>query len=123
MSAFRVNLRDGSTLSFDLETPEGRESWRDLRLLQCDQITGLSLISCGVHYAIPIPQKFNSVIYDAEVVQHRDGSGRVVGDVIRLFVDDVCVQLLVYRGSSKMARLSVDKTGRPIFIPSLESKK
>ena len=124
VSAFRVNMRDGQTISLDLETAEGREEWRKLRLTQADEIRGLALISHGMHFAVPLPQKFDNVVFDAEPVEHRDGSGRIVADAIRLYVDDVCVQLLVYRGDrSKMTRLSVERGGHPVFIPSLEEEQ
>ena len=124
MTAFRVNLKDGSTRSFDLETAEGREGWRQLRLLESGEISGLVLVSNGVNYAVPLPQKFDEVIFDAEPVEHRDGSGRIVGDAIRVYVDDVVVQLLVFRGDRmKTARLSIERAGRPVYIPSLEAPR
>ena len=122
MTSFRVNMRDGRTLALDLEIQADRQLWRELRLNSGSEITGLALVAHGVNFTLPLPQKFEAVVFDAEPITHRDGSGRVVGDAIRLYVDDVCVQLLVYRGErSKVARLSVERAGHPVFIPSLEA--
>lgn len=123
MTAFRVNLRDGTTEAFDLETPQGRADWRALRRRSPEDITGLVLVSQGVSYAVPLPSRFEDVAFDVEPVAHRNGSGDVVADAIRVYVDDIAIQLLVYRGErNRGARLSVERAGRPVYIPSRDDE-
>lgn len=116
----RVNLSDGRTESFDLDAPEDRERWHALRA-HTDQITGVSFVVDRHHYAFPFPRKFANVRLDAQPIEHRNGKGAVVGYVITAYADNVRAELVVYRGKRpRMARFTLERAGRPVFIPSLD---
>ncbi len=117
-----VNLKSGSTLSFDPENPADRHAWDALRRERQDEITGLTLQIGGIHYVLPKPKaRFERVFCDAGPVEHRDGSGRVVADRIALHADDLTATVLAYRGNRPpMVRFNLERLGRPVYLPSLE---
>lgn len=113
-------MKDGTTLSFDLEGVEDLQAWRDLCRSPA-AITGLSLIVDAHQYALPLPQRFTSLRVLAEPVAHRDGSGKIVADSIVVYADDIKAEVLVYRGCRpRMARFKVERTGRPVFLPTVD---
>lgn len=117
----RVNLKSGTTEVFDFSIPSERERWFAFRQSRAPDITGLSFIEGDRHFAFPRPQKFGTIRIDAREVEHRNGSGVIVGFEIVVHADDVRASLLVYAGSRpKMTKFTVDKVGKPIHLPGLE---
>lgn len=106
----RVNLADGTTLKFDLEDPRDRQAWDETKIVRASEIRGLSFIVAGVNYVLPRPTSFQNISFDAEAVYHRDSSGRLIGDRLRLEADGARVECLVYRGKDpKMAKVVLSK--------------
>lgn len=119
-----VNMRTGETLTFALDRAEDHSAWEQVKRERATEITGVAIKAGPVIYSVPIPnkrQRFDRVRVDAELVFHRDGSGAVVGDRISVFADEVLASVLAYRGDrSKVVRFSLERPGRPRFIPSLD---
>lgn len=81
-------------------------------------ITGLAIQFDGVTHTIPLKKtNFNRVIAEADIIR-KGNAGKVVGEQIRLYADEIMVRLLVYRnGSPPMVRYEVQRTGRPVHLP------
>ena len=116
-----VNLSNGDTVSFDFDQEGERDRWNELRRVSSDLITGLALKLGGVQYAIPLPrERFKRVLCDAGPVEHRNGQGKIVGDRLVVFADDIAATVLAYRNDRpKMVRFSIERLGRPVFLPGL----
>lgn len=101
-----VNLRDGSTLRFDLASASGAEGWSAVNR---SEITAVSVVHNRHVYAVPLRDGAAEV--EAEVVFHRDGSGAVVAHRVTSRVEGSTVELLVYTGHRpRMARFTVSPT-------------
>ena len=116
--ALLVNLSSGHTLAFDLEHQEAVAEWNILRRTRMNDITGLAIQFGGVTHTIPLKKtNFHRVTAEADVVRKSD-AGKVVGEQIRLYADEIMVRLLVYRnGSPPMVRYEVQRTGRRVHLP------
>ena len=116
-----VNLRTGETITLDFEKPPDLARWETLRRDRQSEISGLTLMTGGVHYVLPVPRRFDNIFLDAGPVEHRNGSGRLVGDRIALHADDVTATILSYRSNRPpMVRFSIERLGRPVFLPGRE---
>ena len=117
-----VNLRSGDTVTFDFDDPDQRERWDAVRRERHLDITGLTLKLNGVQYALPLPRdRFDRVFCDAGLVEHRDGSGRIIGDRLVVYADDIAATMLRYRNDRpRMVRFSIERRGRPVYLPGLE---
>lgn len=118
-----VNLDNGETRTFDLELEPEADAWADLRSTAADRITGLAIKAGSVLHVLALPrsERFERLRIDAELVLHRDGSGRVVAERARLYADDLLATVLVYRGRRpQMVKYTLERPGTPRFIPNLD---
>jgi len=117
-----VNLASGDTVTFDFDDPVARAKWEEFRRSQYTDITGMALKIDGVQYALPLPRKrFERVYCDAGPVEHWDKSGRIIGDRLIVFADDIVATVLCYRSDRpRMVRFSIERLGRPVYLPGLE---
>lgn len=125
----KVNMADGKTLSFDLKNEKELADWK----LKCSDpqfqksIRGVGIVHNTQWHAIPVPKKFKTVRYDAELIinpKAKDESKRLVGEKVMCYVDDIQFSLLVYYGNRpKMARIDVKKIGKQRFVGRFDEKK
>jgi hypothetical protein len=113
-----VNLRDGSALTLDLWTEDGENEWTS----RADDpafhtsVRGVSLALDGHRADLPLPRRFRSVRFSAEVI--RDGDGRAVAERVSANADGVLLSLTMYlNGRSGRFRVDLDKRGRARFCP------
>ena len=125
----KVNLRDGSTASFNLKDEEDRKQWSELSLTEDFQrcITALGIIHNSQWYTLPIPKKFRRISFEAELVENskRDvpPDRKYVGERLKCYADDVLISLLVYYGNRpRMSRVDVIKLGKRRFNPKIKNK-
>ena len=125
----KVNMADGKTLSFDLKDEKELKDWKQ----RCNDpkfqksIRGVGIVHNTQWHAIPVPKKFKSVRYDADLIVNtkaKDESKRLVGEKIMCYVDDICFSLLVYYGNRpKMARIDVKKIGKQRHVGRFDENK
>ena len=113
-----VNMSTGETLSFDFNQPAQRADWTELRRTRSHEITGLTLKHDGTLFSLPLPRdRFDRVECDAGPVEHRNGSGKVIGHRAIVFADDIQATVLAFNGNRPpMVRFSIERVGRPVFL-------
>jgi len=119
----KVNLRDGSTLTFDLSTEAGRKDWQRR---QGDphfqaEITGAGILHDGVLHAMPVPSRFRSTQWEAEPIWKKNGSGpQIVADRLTCYADATRLSITVHHGSRpRVVRFSAARVGRLRYSPRL----
>jgi len=114
-----INFKDGSSETLDLATRAGNERWIGLRG-HVQRISGLSLVVDRHHYTVPFPRKFHRVKFDAQVIRHNK-SGKIIGEALRVFVDNVFAEFRVYRNKRpRMVRCVLERRGTPVYVPGLD---
>lgn len=112
-----VNLRDGSTLSFDPTDTRQREALA--ASLATRDISGVALLHAGRQYVLPRPRQFRGLVtYGCEVL--RNGRPEPIGERIWVQVEDVRASVsLTYAGSvvrtdlARCGRMQYNSTRRP----------
>ena len=115
----KVNRSDGSTLELDLL--EGEWDARKADPAFQASITGLVLVGEAGMHALNVPRGFRTVSFAAEVVRKKSKAGQVgeaTGARIGWQADDVQGWLTVYYND--VVRMSVQRVGRPRFVPADE---
>lgn len=114
-----VNLSDGRTETFDLETDVDATSWAALKAHSPASIRAVSIKVEAVLHVLPLPKDaFSSLRWDGELIYHRDGTGKIVGERVTLYADGLAASILAYRGRRpQMVRYTLEKSGTPVFIP------
>lgn len=112
-----VNLNNGETRTFDLEKDKDAKDWAELKLTGHEKIRGVSVKLGPVLHVLPMPRdRFSQLRWDGELIFHRDGSGRVIGERATLYVDELAASILAYRGKRpQMVKYTLERTGRPVF--------
>ena len=114
----KINLRNGETLSFDLQIPLEAKQWRERSsdMVFQKEITGIGIIFNSHWYTLPFPKKFRTVSFQAELVENTKkgkDNKQYVGERIRCFADNVMVTLMVYYGNRpKMSRVDLVHIGK-----------
>lgn len=109
-----ASLRDGSVRSYDLRADPPAHA-EDLRVLRTE-ITALSLATDGHRADLPLPRRFRSVAFSAEVVRDRDGE--VVAERVAAFCDGVHLSLTMHlNGRTGRFRVDLDRKGVRRYIP------
>ena len=114
-----INLSDGSALTLDLGTEDGREEWsaRAADPSFHRSVRGLSLAQNGSRADLPLPRRFRTIRFDAELVLDRDGDP--VAERVSAEADGVFLALTMYlNGRSRRFRVDLDKRGRCRFSPT-----
>lgn len=108
----RVNVEDGATLSFDLDSPDDARAWHQLQRDVGFQATikAITVIRNGVSHTIVRPPA-DDALFSAESV--------VVGDVHRgerleLFAHGVRAGIMVHAGQHRAARVTLERIGKPV---------
>jgi hypothetical protein len=120
-----LHLKDGKTITFDLE--EGASEWQ-AKLARPDLQSQLTAVTIkmshrskgsgdsSVQYSVVKPQGFDGATqwFQVELVKP---SGRIHGgERLDLFIGDVRVSLMAHK-SQPAARISITRMGRRIFNP------
>lgn len=118
-----LNLKDGSTLKLDLSKDADRERFNFLGQALSSKnnseiVTGLWLLAEGQPaVTLPLPKRFRRVFFYVEPLMKRE-SDELMGEVIRLQADDVCLVVTrYYREGGKMVRVDLQHTGKPRYSP------
>lgn len=118
-----LNLKDGSTLKLDLSKDADRERFNFLgqnlsSKRNSEIVTGLWLLAEGQPaVTLPLPKRFRRVFFYVEPLMKRE-SDELMGEVIRLQADDVCLVVTrYYREGGKMVRVDLQHTGKPRYSP------
>jgi len=116
----KVNIKSGETLSFDLNSEIGLNEWikchNDIKFQ--NSITGIGIIYSSQWYTLPLPKKFMTSIFYAEIVKNRKNNNESVGERVICHSDEIRVSLLVYYGKRpRMCRIDVKKIGKCRFNP------
>ena len=139
----RVNLSDGTTISFDLEDDAGLERWRHVQADRSFQAEIKAVqVAVEVHYEVVVdeglyedeietdmirdkvvhtlirPTGMRPVSFEAFLV-YDDRTAQVAREVVRCYVDDVCITLTVYRRRipPAMAVVDISRPGRRVLMP------
>jgi len=122
-----VNLKDGTTVSFDLKDPVDHERWKQMAASNSfqNEMTGVGIIFNSHWYTLPLPKRFRQISFQAELVENSKKDAppdrRWVGERVKVYVDDVLVSLLVYYGNRpRMSRIDVVKVGKRRYNPELK---
>lgn len=120
----KVNLKNGSTLSYDLTEPDQKAKWlSDSENVDYqEQITAIGIIFNSQWFALPIPKRFRQINFEANLVESKKKTGpKFTGERIKCYADDVLISVQVYWGHKpKMSRVDVVRIGRRRFNPSLK---
>jgi len=113
-----VNLSDGTALSLDLRTREGRGRWETLFANPefHASVRGVSLAYNGTRVDLPLPRRFSSVRYSAELISDREGSP--VAEEISAEAGDVYLSVRIFYGEVGRLRVDLDRRGKRRFNPS-----
>lgn len=113
----RVNLSDGSTLSFDLATTEGRDTLDEAMSRRGFQasVRALTVAHNGSEYSFGRPSGFkDQPVFHVERV---DPAGKAKGGVrISCFVGDVRVTIMAH-GDQSAVRFAVARVGKQCYSP------
>ena len=117
----KVNLKNGQTLSFDLENIDEYSSLSD-RLdddVFVHSITGISVLHNKYWHAITVPQNFKTIKYFVERVKCvKNGIEKYVGERIVCHADDIRLTTLVYYNEKpRITRIDMKKVGNPRYTP------
>lgn len=112
----RVNFDDGSTSSFDLESPEGLARWRAVVNDPTAQarIRGLQVAYSGHVHALPSPALGTPVTWDAELVASK---GVVSREIAIAYAHPARIVLTVYRRDPAFTTVTVERFGRRVLSP------
>lgn len=110
-----VSLRDGTSVTLDLSHKPDVARWRRLQA-RPDLISSIAIRAGKSVYHFPVPRRFRRVLLDAESVEHRNGSGEVVGEALTVYADDVRARLFVHTGENRVAKFELVKSGHPIYL-------
>ncbi len=113
-----VSRRDGSVRGYDLRTIEGRREWStDARDPSWQRgVSGVALAEGGHRADLPVPRRFNSVSYSAELVLDR--AGEPTAERISAICDGVVLSLTMYlNGRGGRFRVDADRRGTRRFMP------
>jgi len=112
----RVNLADGTTLTFDLDSAIDRTRWESFQsdYNKQQQIRGVVLTGGGMEVAVPSPLRFRRV---DRIVERclRPGTEEVLAEKVTILADDVSLEVLSYTGRP-VVRVSLTRSGRPMFL-------
>lgn len=114
-----VNLDTGETRTFDLEAEESAIEWARLKASSPGSIRAVSVKTDRTLHALTRPREgFSSLRWDGELVYHRNGSGRIIGERATLYVDGMTMSILAYRSRRpQMVKYTLEKSGAPVFQP------
>lgn len=103
----RVNIKDGSTRSYDLLDRDGKAAWLRDRSDAAFQrsISGIGIARNGSSVFLPAPTDFDRLFFDAEVIY--DASGNAVAARLACAANGVTVSGIVYL-NSKMLRIDLN---------------
>ena len=116
----RVNLRDGRTLSYDLNDPALAGEWLSLSLNPefQDNITAVSLSRGGVIYSFPKPSSLLG-LFSAHIVQ-ADYSRKIKGgELIRYKGSSLEATLMIHSGQ-RAARIDICAIGEYVVRGNLD---
>ena len=130
----RVNLSDGTTLSFNLEDEEQSARWRSLQSdrtfqnsisgIQVSSLTRHVVVEDGVEkvrgekhiVALPRPKGMRNVSWEAFLGLVDNDPRR---EVVKCYADGVCITLTAYRNEHRAVshRVAVSRFGRRVLFP------
>lgn len=110
-----VSLRDGTSVTLDLTCKLDVARWRQLQA-HPDLISSVAIQTSNAVYHFPTPRRFRRVLLEAESVEHRNGSGKVVGEALTVYADDVRARLFVHTGDNRVAKIELVKSGLPVYL-------
>jgi hypothetical protein len=121
----KVHLKNGRTLSYDLQDSEQASKWvSDSREINFQsQITGIGIVFNSQWFALPLPKKFRQFHFEASLIESKKNTGpRFKGEKVQCFADDVLASIVVYWGQKpKMSKFDVVRIGRRRFNPGLKT--
>lgn len=114
----RVNLRDGTTRSFELLDEREESAWGKLQADSHFQrtISGLALArNGGAQHFLPVPRAFSRLLFQAHLERGRDGAP--VALCASCTADDVKVSLMLYLETGS-TRVDIRQVGRIVHSPA-----
>lgn len=105
-----VNLKSSETLSFDLTDRDGLSAWNEKSQESSFQndITAIGIVFDSRLFTLPIPKNFETISFEASLIESRKKRFKVTGEMIKCYADDVLIRLIVYWGKKpKMSRVDV----------------
>lgn len=119
-----MNLKNGSTQSYDLLDYEQKSKWEhDSSSVEFQlQISGVGIVFNSQWFALPIPKRFRQIHYAANLVEsNKKNAPRYTGERIQCYADDILISVQVYWGHKpKMSRVDIIRVGRRRFNPELK---
>jgi len=112
----KVNIQDGKTVQFDLETDGGRRDWESFILNRSKRkrVTGLTIHHNKTIHTFPIPRKIRGRVgvFGASIMF--DGrTNAITGEIIWVKFHGVKTSFIIYKGNSSVTKveLKVEKNG------------
>lgn len=118
-AVLKVNLNDGRTLRYDLNSSADAADWASLARNHAfqAQITGLSISLNGVSYSLPRPKDFGDEIFLFAEHIEEDRGGRIKGGE-RAFCNAGNTQVvLMVHASQRAVRVDVTRPGKMRYNP------
>lgn len=113
----RINLADGSTLTFDLDDEDDRAAWHEFVRSQDPEITA-AVVGNGRHpVAVTAPARFRNVRYSVER-SGEDDDGQALAERVEVQADGVRLVVLRYRSGT--TRIGLTRTGIPRYLPDTD---
>lgn len=113
-----VSLVNGSTEKFDLLDENDNKRWKTcIKNYNFHRsIRSIALSTCQHRCDVPLPKRFKSVRYNAEIL--RDRQNVVCCEKIIAYVDDVVITLNMFlKGREGRFRLDIDRIGKLRYFP------
>lgn len=113
-----LNMRDGSTVKFNIEKDEQRDKFNAIgsNPNEVKFISGLWINADKQKVTLPFPQKFRRVYFYCDIMRNRK-DGSISGDQVVVQADDIRLLVTSYRSHDRMTRIDLRKTGKQVFIP------
>ncbi len=119
----KVNLRDGTTLAFDLQKQDDFQQWLEWSSVKDFQsrITGIGILHNKKFITLPFPKRFKKIKFYADLVysEKRDGDKRLLGERLVCHADEIKFSVLVYTYNNPpppmLCRLDMERIGKQMF--------
>lgn len=118
----KVNLKDGTTLAFDLLKADDQQQWLEWSSVPDFQkrITGVGILHNKKFITLPLPKRFKKIRFYAELVyKERAGEKSLLGEKLTCHADEVKMTMMVYTHSNTpppvLCRLDIERIGKQMF--------